>query len=565
MQTRRLIPFILALLCASLMFGITGAAQAQETSVSASFANQQKESLPINVLVGQSRVINFDRKIGRFSVSNPEVAEAVLVAPDQVLVNGKAFGQVNFIAWEKESGKFVVFDVFVRANLSLIDSQIRALFPRDDIRLSQANGSVVISGSVAQPQTSAQVEAVVKAAGFQTVNMLASPVKNMMQVQLSVRVAEVSRTKLRELGSSWASSNGGTSISATNSLASLFETANLFISNTGLGSAASIRALQTSGAIRSLAEPNVIAMSGQQASFLAGGEFPIPVIQSDGTRVNVTVVFKEYGVRLNFKPTIIDEDHIQLELEPEVSTIDFQNGVKFQGYLIPALKTRRAKTGIELRDGQSFALAGLLDNSESSTLSKVPGLANIPILGALFKSKSFEKRETELVFFCTANIIKPLNRDDLPATRSLDGLKKGSPLGLEPQGEGIKGASGYSTGSEGAKATNSTDAKAANTTEAGTATASSATGNSTTGGNAPAATTPAAAPAAREAATPAKDAAREEKEALKEAAKVELKEQAANSSPELPLAGEAARAALSNYVSLLPGASVATLKAAAKQ
>ncbi|HEX8421778.1 MAG TPA: pilus assembly protein N-terminal domain-containing protein, partial [Pyrinomonadaceae bacterium] len=153
MQTRRLIPFIVAMLCASFIFSATGAAQAQETNVSASFANPQKESLSINVLVGQSRVINFDRKIGRFSVSNPEVAEAVLVAPDQVLVNGKAFGQVNFIAWEKESGQFVVFDVFVRANLSLIDSQIRALFPKDDIRLSQANESVVLSGSVNDART----------------------------------------------------------------------------------------------------------------------------------------------------------------------------------------------------------------------------------------------------------------------------------------------------------------------------------------------------------------------------------------------------------------------------
>ncbi len=515
MQNRRLIPSIIATLCASLMFTVAGSAHAQETSVSASFANAQKESVAINVLVGQSRVINFDRKIGRFSVSNPEVAEAVLVAPDQVLVNGKAFGQVNFIAWEKESGKFVVFDVFVRTNLSLIDSQIRALFPKDDIRLSQANGSVVISGSVAQPLTATQVEQVVKAAGFQTVNMLTSPVKNMAQVQLSVRVAEVSRTKLRELGSSWASSGNGTSFASTNSLASLFETANLFISNTGLGSAASIRALQTSGAIRSLAEPNVIAMSGQQASFLAGGEFPIPVIQSDGQKVNVTVVFKEYGVRLNFKPTIIDEDHIQLELEPEVSTIDFQNGVKFQGYLIPALKTRRAKTGIELRDGQSFALAGLLDNSESNTLSKVPGLSSIPILGALFKSKSYEKKETELVFFCTANIIKPVDRDALPNTRGLDGLKNGSPLGLEPQGEGIKGASGYSTGSEGAKTTTvvtdgatTTSVNANSSTSSNAATpASDVSVNKAGQTNAPAIVipTPAATPAKDET-TPAKDA-----------------------------------------------------------
>jgi len=548
MQNRRLIPFIMALVGASLMFGVAGsaAAQAQETSVSASFAGAQKESLAINVLVGQSRVINFDRKIGRFSVSNPDVAEAVLVAPDQVLVNGKAFGQVNFIAWEKESGKFIVFDVFVRANLSLIDSQIRALFPKDDIRLSQANGSVVLSGSVGQPLTATQAEQVVKAAGFQTVNMLTSPVKNMAQVQLSVRVAEVSRTKLRELGSSWASSNGGTSLASTNSLASLFETANLFISNTGIGSAAQIRALQTSGAIRSLAEPNVIAMSGQQASFLAGGEFPIPVIQSDGQRVNVTVVFKEYGVRLNFKPTIIDEDHIQLELEPEVSTIDFQNGVKFQGYLIPALKTRRAKTGIELRDGQSFALAGLLDNSESNTLSKVPGLSSIPVLGALFKSKSFEKKETELVFFCTTNIIKPVNRDDLPNTRSLDGLKNGSPLGLEPQGEGIKGASGYSTGGEGTKANAATTNGNAASIEANKSDVSGAVTNKDASG----ATTQLIAPVIP-ATPPAPDALKgDDKNTVKEAAKASVSEQATNKLNPLPPAANGASVVLSDYLTL---------------
>ncbi len=175
-------------------------AQSAQNSVGGSFENPAKEPTQINVLVGQSRVINFDKPIGRFSVSNPDVAEAVLVAPDQVLVNGKAFGQVNFIAWAKEGGQFIVFDVFVRTNLSLIDSQIRALFPKDDIRLSQANGSVVISGTVAESRTGQDVEAVVKAAGFQTVNMLRSPVKATAQVQLQVRVAEVSRSRLRELG-----------------------------------------------------------------------------------------------------------------------------------------------------------------------------------------------------------------------------------------------------------------------------------------------------------------------------------------------------------------------------
>jgi pilus assembly protein CpaC len=385
-----------------------------------------------------------------------------MVRPDQVLVNGKAFGQVNFIAWEKSDSKFIVFDVFVRANLSLIDSQIRALFPRDDIRLSQANGSVVLSGTVTDPATVAQADNVVQAAGFKTVNMLASPVKAATQVQLQIRVAEVSRNKLRELGTSFDYQGGpgsggfisgggpGALSSITNGLMQeTFASAmNVFLM--GGNASSMIRAMQTNGALRALAEPNLIAMDGTTASFLAGGEFPIPVIQGSGGgggSTAVTIQFKEYGVRLNFKPTIIDEDHIRLELEPEVSTIDFANGVRFQGFVVPALRTRRARTGVELRDGQSFALAGLLDNSESRSLSKVPVLGDVPILGNLFKSTQFQKQETELVFFVTADLVKPVNRDDIPSMRGMDGLKNGSPLGIEPKGEGISGASGFSTGS----------------------------------------------------------------------------------------------------------------------
>src|SRR5215208_5073013 len=164
---------------------------AQEMNTNASFGSDTKEPIPVNVLVGQSRLLTFDRAIERFSVSNPEIAEVVLVTSNQVVVNGKAFGQVNFIAWEKGSARFVVFDVYVRTNLSLIDSQIRALFPKDDIRLSQANGSVVISGNVSDPRIAAQVDSVVQAAGFKTVNLLQSPVQAAAQVQLQVRVAEV--------------------------------------------------------------------------------------------------------------------------------------------------------------------------------------------------------------------------------------------------------------------------------------------------------------------------------------------------------------------------------------
>jgi pilus assembly protein CpaC len=425
------------------------AAYGQEATYNASFGKNNKEPIPVNVLVGQSRLITFDSPIERFSVSNPDIAEAVLVTSDQVVVNGKAFGQVNFIAWEKNTGRFLIFDVYVRTNLGLIDSQIRALFPKDDIRLSQANGSVVISGTVSDPRIAAQADAVVQAAGFKTVNLLESPVKDLLQVQLLVRVAEVNRTRLRELGSSYASVNGGTSVYSSGggpaglsqvengTLFTEFASSalNIFLFNRGIGTSAFIHAMQTRGALRALAEPNLIAMDGQEASFLAGGEYPVPIIQggSGSSGPTVTIVFKEYGVRLNFKPTIINEDHIRLELQPEVSTLDFANGVKFNGFVIPGLRTRRAKTGVELRDGQSFALAGLLDNSETRTLSKIPGLGDIPILGNLFKSTSFQKNESELMFIVTAQIVKPVNRDDLPRLPNVDNLKKGSLLGLAPQ------------------------------------------------------------------------------------------------------------------------------------
>jgi pilus assembly protein CpaC len=205
---------------------------------------------------------------------------------------------------------------------------------------------------------------------------------------------------------------------------------NLFVM--GGNSLAFLRALQQQGALRALAEPNLIAMNGQEASFLAGGEFPVPVVQSSGggNSAAVSIVFKEYGVRLNFKPTILDEDHIRLELEPEVSTLDFVNGVKLNGFIIPALRTRRAKTGIELRDGQSFALAGLLDNSESRSISKVPGLGNLPVIGNLFKSRSYQANESELMFIVTAQVVHPVNRDDLPSMPAVESLKKGSLLGV---------------------------------------------------------------------------------------------------------------------------------------
>src|SRR6266550_717879 len=273
---------------------------AQDQSTNASFAT--KEVVPVNVLVGQSKLITFATPIERFSVSNPDIAEAVLVGSNQVVVNGKAFGQINFISWEKGTGRFLIFDVYVRTNLSLIDSQIHALFPKDDIRLSQANGSVVMSGSVSDPKIATQAETVVQAAGFKTVNLLESPVKDATQVQLMVRVAEVSRNRMRELGTSYGyqgSPGAGGYVNSGQGPGSIGNVTNGLLSGT-LGSSlnllvmggntlAMIRALQQQGALRALAEPNLIAMNGQEASFLAGGEYPVPIVQggSGGNTVSI--------------------------------------------------------------------------------------------------------------------------------------------------------------------------------------------------------------------------------------------------------------------------------------
>src|SRR6266436_5824855 len=329
MQTRSKSKRAVALLFTIMMAAaVSQNASAQTTSYSAVFG-KGTEPIAVNVLVGQSRVINFDRPIGRFSVSNPEIAEAILVAPDQVLVNGKGFGQVNFIAWEQSGGRFVIFDVYVRTNLSLIDSQIRALFPRDDIRLSQANGSVVLSGNVKERKTIGQAQSIVEAEGFKVVNMIESATQNAAQVQLEVHVAEVSKSRLRDYGTSYSSipgaGSGGylnsgsgpstlTSATVGSGAANVLNSAltpalNLLLFNNSINTLAMIRAMRTSGAIRSLAEPNLVAIDGQQASFLAGGEFPIPIVQGGGSSSPaVSIVFKEYGIRLNFKPTIIDED-----------------------------------------------------------------------------------------------------------------------------------------------------------------------------------------------------------------------------------------------------------------
>lgn len=456
------------LLLTALLAACSLTAVAQERVVlQASFANNA-QPFKIDVLVGQSRVVEFEQPYDRVSVSDNKIAEVVPVSEKQVLINGLAFGQVNVVAWAKrpagEAPKMLVFDLYVQVNLSLIDNQIKILFPKENIQLSQVNNSVVLSGSVTKPELAEQVQKIVEATGLKVNNLIKSPILDAAQVQLQIRVAEVNRRVLRELSTAYGIANStvpafissggpgqvGGSADLTNSRSpggfALATTAvNLLLGNpnASAGALGFIRALHTRGAIRELAEPNLIAMHGHKASFLAGGEFPIPIIQSvTAGQSAITVIFKEFGVKLSFQPTILDENHIRLELEPEVSSLDFAAGVSLQGLVIPGLRVRRAKTVLELRDGQSFALAGLIDNTEQVNLSKIPVLADIPILGELFKSRSFQRNETELMFLVTVKLVEPLNPDQLPKLPGVSELKPSSPSPAMPTAS-LEGQSGH--------------------------------------------------------------------------------------------------------------------------
>ncbi|MGE0885045.1 MAG: type II and III secretion system protein family protein [Blastocatellales bacterium] len=450
-------------------FGIS--ANAQERTVQASFATGNTQPIKIDVLVGQSRVIEFNEDYERLSISDPKIAEVVPINYKQALVNGLTFGQVNLVAWAKrkpgDPERMVVFDIYVQVNLSLIDNQIKILFPKENIQLSQANNSVVLSGSVTKPELADQVQKIIEAAGLKVTNLLKGPVLDAAQVQLQIRVAEVNRKIMREVSTAYGFNNstiptfvssGGPGVGDATSIlrdpnsptgtAAATGLANflLGIPSSSLGPQAFVRALYQRGALRDLAEPNLIAMHGQKASFLAGGEFPIPVIQNvNQGQTAITVIFKEFGVKLDFTPTIIDENHIRLELAPEVSSLDFASGVSIQSLVIPGLRVRRAKTVLELRDGQSFALAGLIDNNEQVNLSKVPLLGDIPILGELFKSRSFQRNETELLFLATVKLVEPLNPDQLPRLPGVSELKPVTPNPTVPGAAGqIEGQSGHS-------------------------------------------------------------------------------------------------------------------------
>ncbi len=390
--------------------------------VSASADAPDADTQAVRLLVGRSTLVDVSRPIARVSLTSADIADAMVTGPSQLLINGKLPGTISMLVWDR-SGGIRRYEVSVQRDLAQLTAQVKELFPGEAIEVQSNGRAVVLSGLVSSKDVIER--AVNVAAGYvekkeEVVTLLQirdGGASN--QVLLRVRFAEVSRSAMTELGASFFTGADGykdyIGRSATQQFSApdfdskngglvFADYLNLFLFNTKEGLGTVIKALQTKGLFQSLAEPNLVAESGKEASFLAGGEIPIPVAQGSGGTLSISVQYKEFGVRLNFLP-VVTGNRVHLKVRPEVSTLDFTNAVVLNGFRIPALSTRRTETELELESGQTFAIAGLMNNTVNSTMRKIPGIGDIPILGMLFRSKGAQKDQTELVVMITPEIL----------------------------------------------------------------------------------------------------------------------------------------------------------------
>jgi pilus assembly protein CpaC len=397
------------------------------------------DATSIDLLVGRSTILNVGTAITRVSLTVPDIADALVTSPQQLLIHGKAPGVISMFVWDRAGG-IKTYEVNVRRDLTQLIEQVHNLFPGEPVSVVGSGKDVVLSGTVSSKYVIDKAAEV--AGGYvekkeNVVNLLKQQegvASN--QVMLRVRFAEVSRSALQELGASFVS-NGYKSQWYGRTTTQQFpapewdeqgrlvfsDFLNLFVLNTRQGLGGVIRALQSKGLFQSLAEPNLIALNGKEASFLAGGEYPYPVATPSASGGStITIMFKEFGVRLNFTPTVLGGDLINLKVRPEVSSLDFSNAITLEGFRIPALSTRRTETEVELQDGQTFAIAGLMNNTLNNTMQKIPGIGDIPILGYLFRSRAYQKNQTELVVMITPTIVR----------RGSTGVSAGLPSIVEP-------------------------------------------------------------------------------------------------------------------------------------
>jgi pilus assembly protein CpaC len=389
-------------------------------------AQEQPASRDLTVGAGKSLVVDSAADIQRVAVADGEVLEAVAISPREVLVNGKRAGETSLILWQA-GGVRLPFNVRVTRTDSLIETvraQIARELPGQDVQVTFDSGAVFLRGTVRDMASAQRAVAIASALG-KPVNLLRVNVPpGETQVLLKVKFASVDRSAGSELGANLFSLGATNTIGSTstqqfsppkitaqgeNAQATFSDLLNIFLFRPDLNLGATIRALQTRQLVEILAEPNLLAINGKEASFLAGGEYPYPTVQSGANGLlSIAIQFKEFGVRLNFVPNVTPRGTIRLHVAPEVSALDFANGMVYQGFNIPALSTRRVDTEVELDSGQSFAIAGLLDNRVTETLEKVPGLGNIPVLGKFFQSRIQNKSNSELLIMVTPEIVRPI-------------------------------------------------------------------------------------------------------------------------------------------------------------
>jgi pilus assembly protein CpaC len=411
---------------------VTAAPRAQAPAGTPSSAPHQALPAPeaateyprIKITAGRSTVQSTDFDVTRIAITDPKIADAVVVQPREILIDGKTPGTVSLIIWG--AGQRKQYDIVVDAGVLVLEQQLKSLFPGEDIRVTVNDEALILNGAVSSNQIMLRAAEIAASSSgkLKVINMLQLPGGNeSQQVMLQVRFAEVNRSALQELGLNlvanrvdWAGRTSTGQFAAPtvdNNTTTFSDFLNLFFFSKREGIGGVLKALETKGNFQSLAEPNLIAYNGKEASFLAGGEFPVPIVQGGATNGAVTIQFKEFGIRLNFTPTIAG-DVIRLHVRPEVSTLDFNSGITLSGFRIPALTTRRAETEVELRDGQSFAIAGLLNNVSQINRQEIPWIRSVPIIGNFFKSKSDNAQRTELMVLITPRLVRALDPDEVP-------------------------------------------------------------------------------------------------------------------------------------------------------
>jgi pilus assembly protein CpaC len=444
---------------ALLALGTANGARAQQNSPTVTDQQNGQATVAaagetLHVLVGRSLLITSPTRIKRLSIADPNIADAIIISPTQIMVNGKSPGGVSLVLWN-DADQSQPLELLVDLDILGLSQKIHEVFPQEAVKVEAIKDVVVVSGHISSKVVADRILAIVSAAVPKVVNMMEVPVPPAAgEILLEVKFAEVNRTALKQIGANLFSENpkliGSTttgqygppslstipsatpststsgSSSGTNTTTSSGSTVapdftlsnllNIFLFRSDVNVGLTIQALQQESLLEMLAEPNLLTETGKEASFLAGGEFPFPVVQGGaaGSVPTVTIQFREYGVRLTFTPTLTEGNRIHLHVRPEVSSLDFTNAVTLSGFFIPALSTRRVDAEMELADGQSFGIAGLVDDQVTEIINKMPVLGDLPVLGQLFRSKSFQKSKDELVVVVTPHIVHPLEAGHEP-------------------------------------------------------------------------------------------------------------------------------------------------------